>query len=325
MRRKLSLDELGDLDGDPPGAVGVFDQGEEGSVVLAGPIASVETAEVVAGLVDGDGLLEDAVAVCPEGDASRALDPATAKNAVSDGARALDLRHRGARGVEAENGSDERALTSTEVYLTGDGSLEGVVGEIFDGSAAGAHEGHGSKIPDPCYLDREEPVMPIRPEQLSEDVLSTVSVPLGGVPFSAKSRRIADLADPVNPQDAATKAWVEAQMDYSNATKENTGPAYVASFKFAALANSKLVDLGWEVAGAAIPLFVQVHDIAAAAPALGDPALKGWPASALDTPIWAPPGTWKFVNGIFIGLSTTERVWTPAADLALYAIVRYLP
>lgn len=168
--------------------------------------------------------------------------------------------------------------------------------------------------------------MPIRPAQLTEDVLTTDTVPLGGVPFSAKTRRIADVADPVNPQDAATKAWVEALMDYSNATKETTGAGYVANFKFVGpAANAKLVDLGWEITGAALPLFVQVHDIAGATPAALADALKCWPASGLDTPIWEPPGTWKFVNGIFIGLSTTERVWTPAADLSLYAVVRYLP
>jgi hypothetical protein len=170
----------------------------------------------------------------------------------------------------------------------------------------------------------EAVLMPIRPVQLDENVLSTVALPLGGAPFSAKNRRVADIADPVNPQDAATKAWVEALMDYSNATVQAT-PGYVNSFKFAALANARLVDLNWEIAGLALPLFIQIHDIATPTPAGGAAALLSESASALDTPVWAPPGTWKFVNGIFVGLYTTERVWTPAADTVLYAIVRYLP
>jgi hypothetical protein len=60
--------------------------------------------------------------------------------------------------------------------------------------------------------------MAITPKQLSPDVFTTDVAPLGGAPFSAKSRLVSDLLDPVNPQDAVTKAYEDARVGRSAMT-----------------------------------------------------------------------------------------------------------
>ena len=166
-------------------------------------------------------------------------------------------------------------------------------------------------------------------KQLSDDVLTTQAAPTGGTAFSAKQRLLSDLLDPASPQDAVTLAYliayVEAQMDYSNAVVDKP-IGFVAAFKSAAPAAKRCVDIDYQIRGAAdVSLFLQIHDIAAATPAALAEALICRAVSALDGDTWAPVGTWLFVNGIFIGLSTTDRVWTPSADQYLFPVVRYLP
>lgn len=165
----------------------------------------------------------------------------------------------------------------------------------------------------------------IQPEQLSSNVLSTQATPTGGAAFSAKQRLLSDLLDPVSPQDAATRAWVLAQMDYSNAIITKS-VGFVTSLKVPGSAGKRCVDIHYELTGDLdVGLFLQIHDIAAAVPGVGDEALECIPVTALDADTWEPPGTWLFTNGIFVGLSDTIRTWTPSSLAYLYTVVRNLP
>jgi hypothetical protein len=118
-------------------------------------------------------------------------------------------------------------------------------------------------------------------------------------------------------------------MDYSNAIVDKPAPdnVFYTGFKSAAPANARCVDIDYQIAAAVLTgmLYLQIHDTAAATPAAGAAALVSRAVSALDADTWQPVGTWKFVNGIFIGLSTTDRVWTASTDQFLFPIVRYLP
>ena len=128
-------------------------------------------------------------------------------------------------------------------------------------------------------------------------------------------------------EDIATRAWVLAQMDYSTAITDPSA-GFVANFTSSAPPGKRCVEIHYEIAGMfeapAATLFLQFHD-SAGIPAANAQALESYAVSGLDADNWQPPGTQIFTNGIFVGLSTTDRVWTASTDLYLYTVVRYLP
>lgn len=116
-------------------------------------------------------------------------------------------------------------------------------------------------------------------------------------------------------------------------TSDNTGAQRISNVGFtstyqALSSGQSVVDVQVEVSTSLVGdqgiAFVQVFDSAAAPPS-GAQALYSWPVNASDRFTHSPSGREDFAAGLFIGLSSTDRVYTPLAENALHAIVRYMP
>lgn len=148
-----------------------------------------------------------------------------------------------------------------------------------------------------------------------------------GVPYNALTQRVVNAADPINPQDLVTLAYlvsyVANYMDNSTALRDSSS-GFVTSYSKPALRT--LVDFNVEISDALVGdqgiLYVQVFD-SNGAPAGGTQALYCWPVNPLDRVDYSPVGREGFANGIFIGLSTTDLTYTASAETVMAVTLRY--